>query len=71
MGALTGLGSPEDLAVRSVRAGCDLLIYGRMLQPGLDVDRVGQALSREVPQDRLAEAEDRLLRAPVRPDVDI
>lgn len=62
MGALAGLGSPEDVAVRAVRAGCDLLIYGRMLRPDLDVDRIAQALSQEVAQDRLAEAEGRIHR---------
>ncbi|MDW7712242.1 MAG: glycoside hydrolase family 3 N-terminal domain-containing protein, partial [Deferrisomatales bacterium] len=60
MGALTGLGSPEDVAVRAVRAGCDLLIYGRMLQPGLDADAIAEALSQGVPGDRRAQAEGRV-----------
>lgn len=62
MGALAGLGSPEEVAVRAARAGCDLLIYGRMLRPELDVEEVAEALAQEVPQDRLAEAEDRIQR---------
>jgi beta-N-acetylhexosaminidase len=60
MGALAGLGSPEEVAVRAVRAGCDLLIYGRMLQPHLDVGRIAESLARNVPPDRWAEVQGRM-----------
>jgi beta-glucosidase-like glycosyl hydrolase len=60
MGALAGLGAPEEVAVRAVRAGCDLLIYGRMLRPELDAVRVAEGLARGVPSARLAEARARV-----------
>lgn len=56
MGALAGLGPPGSVAVRAVLAGCDLLIYGRMLRPDLDVASVAESLEKELPPDRLCEA---------------
>jgi beta-glucosidase-like glycosyl hydrolase len=47
MGALTGLGEPAEVALAAVRAGCDLLIYGRMLRPDLDVWPIAEALEQE------------------------
>lgn len=37
MGALAGLGEPHEVARAAARAGCDLLVYGRMLRPDSDV----------------------------------
>jgi beta-N-acetylhexosaminidase len=62
MGALAGLGTMGEVAVRAVRAGCDLLIYGRMLQPKFDPVPVAQVLAADVPAERLAEAEGRVRR---------
>jgi len=62
MGAVAGLGAPGEVAVRAVRAGCDLLVYGRMLQPDFDPEPVAQVLAADVPAERLAEAEGRLRR---------
>jgi beta-N-acetylhexosaminidase len=47
MGALAGLGEPDEVALAAVRAGCDLLIYGRMLRPDLDVWPIAEALEQE------------------------
>ncbi|GAB4269928.1 MAG: hypothetical protein Kow0092_24150 [Deferrisomatales bacterium] len=56
MGALDRLGTPEALAVEAVDAGCDLLVYGRMLRPELDLEGVAAALGEGVPPARAAEA---------------
>ncbi len=56
MAALGGFGDPGEVAVRAVRAGCDLLVYGRVLRPDLDLEAVARALQRGVPAARLAEA---------------
>lgn len=56
MGALAGLGSPEAVAVRAVRAGCDLLVYGRMLRPEIDAVGITERLAQGVPSERLGEA---------------
>lgn len=44
MGALDGLGSPGQVAVRALTAGCDLLLYGQNLRPELDVTAVAEHL---------------------------
>jgi len=62
MGALAGLGSSPEVAVRAVRAGCDLLIYGRMLRPEVDAVEVAEGLSAAVPGSRLIEANGRTER---------
>ncbi len=59
MGALAELGAPGAVAVEAVNAGCDLLIYGRMLEPGLALAEVAHALGAGVSGARLAEAEAR------------
>jgi beta-N-acetylhexosaminidase len=59
MGALAGLGSPPEVAARAVRAGCDLLIYGRTLRPEVDVAAVADGLAAAVPRERLVEAQER------------
>jgi len=60
MGALVGLGPPPELAQRAVAAGCDLLIYGRNLRPGLDVVRVAEHLESQLPVAVLARAHSRV-----------
>jgi len=62
MGALEGLGPDTEVAARAVRAGCDLLIYGRMMRPALDAGAVADGLASVVPASRLAEAEERVSR---------
>ncbi|MBI5015165.1 MAG: beta-N-acetylhexosaminidase [Deltaproteobacteria bacterium] len=47
MGALAGLGSPEEVAMAALAAGCDRLIYGRMLRPDLAVEPIARRLQRE------------------------
>ncbi len=56
MGALDGLGSPTEVAARAVAAGCDLLIYGQNLRPGLDVAAVAEHLEQHLPGDLLGRA---------------
>ena len=56
MGALQGLGDPAEVGARAAAAGCDLLIYGRTLRPGLPVEPVARAIARAVPPGRLEEA---------------
>ncbi len=56
MGALHGLGDPAGVASRAVAAGCDLLIYGRLLRPDLPVEAVARSIARDVPRARLDEA---------------
>ena len=48
MGALDGLGAPPEIALRAHRAGADLLLYGRVLRPDLDVWQVAERLEREL-----------------------
>lgn len=51
MGALEGLGEPPQLALRAHRAGCDLLLYGRVLRPELDVWAVAERLEGDIGQE--------------------
>lgn len=60
MGALAELGRPAEVAVEAVEAGCDLLIFGRMLRPDLDPDEVAGALAERARPERLAEARARV-----------
>ncbi|HSH71036.1 MAG TPA: beta-N-acetylhexosaminidase [Deferrisomatales bacterium] len=56
MGALDGLGAPPQLAARAVAAGCDLLIYGQNLRPGLAVAAVAEHLEQHLPGALLGRA---------------
>jgi len=56
MGALRGIGSPGEVALEAVRAGCDLLIYSRGTQPDWDIASVAQALERDLAPGRIEEA---------------
>lgn len=60
MGALDGLGAPPEIALRAHRAGADLLLYGRMLRPQLDVWHVAETLERELADDELSRALQRI-----------
>jgi beta-N-acetylhexosaminidase len=62
MGALQDLGTPAEVAQRAARAGCDLLIYGRMLRPELDVFQIVEALD-ALPSERLRDAQARAAAA--------
>ncbi|MDF1556270.1 MAG: beta-N-acetylhexosaminidase [Deferrisomatales bacterium] len=67
MGALDGLGAPPGLAARAVAAGCDLLIYGQNLRPGLDVAAVAAHLEQHLPAGLLGRALARVLGLRERP----
>ncbi|GAB6061454.1 beta-N-acetylhexosaminidase [Deferrisoma palaeochoriense] len=60
MGALGALGPVAEGAVEAVEAGCDLLIFGRMLRPDLDLDEVAGMLAERARPERLAEGRARV-----------
>jgi len=62
MGALQGLDAEPEVATRAVNAGCDLLIYGRMLRPEVDAAAVAEGLLTGVAPGRLREAQERIDR---------
>ena len=49
MAAATAEGAPGETALRAVEAGCDLLIYGRMLRPDIDPFAVADRLAAVLP----------------------
>lgn len=53
MGALAAFGTPGEVALRAVHAGADLLLFGRMLNKGLDPISVASTLEAHVPATRL------------------
>jgi len=60
MGALDGLGAPTEVAMRAVAAGCDLLIFGQNLRPGLDVEAVAEHLECNLSGELLRRAQARV-----------
>lgn len=56
MGAIADAGEPARLALKAVDAGADLLIYGRMLNPSLNVFKVAEYLEKALDGKRLQEA---------------
>lgn len=60
MGALDGLDSPSEVALRAHRAGCDLLLYGRVLRPSLDVWGVAEALEGRLSEEAVATSLERI-----------
>ncbi len=59
MGALAHAGPPGRTAAAAVIAGCDLLIYGRVLGPGVSLEAIARALAEGVPSARLVQALER------------
>ena len=59
MGALAHTGPPERTAAAAVTAGCDLLIYGRVLGADILLEDVARGLAEGVPRARLVEAMER------------
>ncbi len=59
MGALARAGPPERTAAAAVTAGCDLLIYGRVLRADIPLEEVAQGLAEGLPRARLVEALER------------
>lgn len=60
MAAATAEGAPGETALRAVEAGCDLLIYGRMLRPDIDPFAVADLLAAALPPERTASSDARL-----------
>jgi beta-N-acetylhexosaminidase len=60
MGALDGLDAPAQVALRAHRAGCDLLLYGRVLRPDLDLWSVAEVVEREILDSELNASLDRI-----------
>lgn len=56
MGALQDLGNPERIALQAVEAGCDLLIYGRMMRPDIDTFSIAEFLSKNLSLEKLRKA---------------
>jgi beta-N-acetylhexosaminidase len=54
MAAATAEGDPGETALRAVEAGCDLLIYGRMMRPDVDVFGVADRLAASLSAERIA-----------------
>lgn len=60
MGAAQTHAAPVDAALEALNAGCDLLIYGRMLKPPADVDEIADHLAANADPDMLAKSGARL-----------
>lgn len=60
MGAAHSHGAPKDAALEAFNAGCDLLIYGRMLKPAADVVEIAEHLVRHADPALLAASAARL-----------
>jgi len=52
MGALQALGEPAEIALQAIEAGCDLLIYGRMMRPDIDAREIAGRFLRNLSDDK-------------------
>ncbi len=60
MAAASGERDAPHTALAAIEAGCDMLVYGRMIKPRLDIFEVARHLSRNLSRERYAEATGRL-----------
>lgn len=60
MGAAREAGVPWEVAARAVNAGADMLIYGRMLGPEMDLEALALKLSGVLDPARVAESTERI-----------
>lgn len=67
MGAARDAGEPWQVAAKAINAGADMLIYGRMLAPDLDLAALAGKLSKAVDPERVAESAARIAALRQRP----
>ena len=62
MGAMLRFGRPEDVALLAVRAGCDLLIFSRMLRSDADPVRIAETLGEGLTEEEISSSGSRMER---------